>query len=144
SGNIVHNLFIEISITGPDFSVSTDPGFLSIPQGSTGTTKVSLSSIDNFSGNVTLSASPFYAGSLYLTTMLGNSQVKLTAGGSANTTLTIQTATFTPPGSYNVQITDTSGALTHYSQLYVSVIGPDFSLSASPSFLVLQIGRAHV
>ena len=140
SGNIVHNLFIEISITGPDFSVSTDPGFLSIPQGSTGTTKVSLSSIDNFSGNVTLSASPFYAGSLYLTTMLGNSQVKLTAGGSANTTLTIQTATFTPPGSYNVQITATSGALTHYSQVYVSVIGPDFSLSASPSFLVLPQG----
>ncbi len=142
SGNIVHNLFIEISITGPDFSVSTDPGFLSIPQGSTGTTKVSLSSIDNFSGNVTLSASPFYPGSLYLTATLGNSQVKLTAGGSANTTLTIQTATFTPPGSYYVQITATSGALTHYSQVYVSVIGPDFSLSASPSYLVMPQGTS--
>ena len=136
SGNIVHNLFIEIRVTGPDFSVSTDPSFLSIPQGSTGTARVLLSSIDNFSGNVTLSISS----SLDLATSFSGNPVKLTAGGSADTTLTIQTFSFTPPGSYYFEITATSGALVRYGQVSVYVIGPDFSLSASPSFLVLPQG----
>src|SRR6266567_2899977 len=57
SGNIVHTIYIQISITGPDFSVSTNPSALSIPQGGSGQSTVSLSSIDNFSGNVTLSSS---------------------------------------------------------------------------------------
>src|SRR5205807_140482 len=136
SGNIVHNLFIEIRVTGPDFSVSTDPSFVSIPQGSTGTARVLLSSIDNFSGNVTLSISS----SLDLATSFSGNPVKLTAGGSADTTLTIQTFSFTPPGSYYFEITATSGALVRYGQVSVYVIGPDFSLSASPSFLVLPQG----
>ncbi|HTD18862.1 MAG TPA: hypothetical protein VK667_04955, partial [Ktedonobacteraceae bacterium] len=140
SSNLVHYVYIQISVVGPDFSVTTDPSFLSIRQGGSAESTVTLSSIDNFSGNVTLSASLYYPASSYLTAALGNSQVKVTAGGSANTTLTIQTATFTPPGSYYVQITATSGSLTRYSQVYVSVIGPDFSLSASPSFLVLPQG----
>src|SRR5207247_11139497 len=101
SGNLVHTIYIQIRITGPDFSVSTSPSFLSIPQGNTGKTAVSLTSIDNFSGNVNLSISS----SLYLSTSFSSNSVELTAGGSANTTLTIQTFSFTPPGSYYFQIT---------------------------------------
>ncbi len=142
SSNLVHYVYIQISIVGPDFSVTTNPSFLSIRQGGSAESTVTLSSIDNFSGNVTLSASLYYPASLYLTAALGNSQVKVTAGGSANTTLTIQTPTFTPPGSYYVQITATSGALTRYGQVFVSVIGPDFSLSASPSYLVMPQGTS--
>src|SRR2546426_1241391 len=140
SSNLVHYVYIQISVVGPDFSVTTNPSFLSIRQGGSAESTVTLSSIDNFSGNVTLSESLYYPASLYLTAALGNSQVKVTAGGSANTTLTIQTATFTPPGSYYVQITATSGALTRYGQVFVGVIGPDFSLSASPSYLVMPQG----
>jgi len=136
SGNLVHTIYIQIRITGPDFSVSTSPSFLSIPQGNTGKTAVSLTSIDNFSGNVNLSISS----SLYLSTSFSSNSVELTAGGSANTTLTIQTFSFTPPGSYYFQITATSGALVRYSQVSVYVIGPDFSLSAFPSFLVIPQG----
>src|SRR6266487_4631262 len=142
SSNLVHYIYIQISVVGPDFSVTTNPSFLSIRQGGSAESTVTLSSIDNFSGNITLSASLYYPASLYLTSALGNSQVKLTAGGSANTTLTIQTATFTPPGSYYVQITATSGALTRYGQVFVGVIGPDFSLSASPSYLVMPQGTS--
>src|SRR5207247_7248738 len=134
--NIVHTIYIQITITSPDFSVSTSPSFLSIPQGNTGKTAVSLTSIDNFSGKVTLSISS----SLYLSTSFSSNSVELTAGGSANTTLTIQTFSFTPPGSYYFQITATSGALVRYSQVSVYVIGPDYSLSAFPSFLVIPQG----
>ncbi len=134
SGNIVHAIYIEISITGPDFSVSTNPSALSIPQGASGQSTVSLSSIDNFSGNVTLSSS-----SLLLTSFSTN-PVNLAAGGSAITTLTIQAPLNTAPGSYFVGITASSGPLTRYSQVYVNVIGPDFSIAAFPYFLSIPQG----
>jgi len=134
SGNIVHTVYIEISITGPDFSISTNPSVLSIPQGGSGQSTVSLSSIDNFSGNVTLSSS-----SLLLTSFSAN-PVNLASGGSAVTTLTIQAPLSTAPGSYFIGITANSGPLTRYTQVYVNVIGPDFSITASPYFLSIPQG----
>src|SRR5207244_9217397 len=83
-GNIVHTVYIQISITDPAFSISTNPSALSIPQGGSGQSTVSLSSIDNFSGNITLSSS-----SLLLTSFSTN-PVNLAAGGSAITTVTIR------------------------------------------------------
>ena len=136
SGNLVHYVYIQVSVTGPDFSISTNPSFLTIRQGDIAKSTVTLTSIDNFSGNVTLSLSP----SLYVAPSLSSNPVRLAPGGSANTTLAIQTFSFTPPGGYYLQITATSGALVHYAQVSVYVIGPDFSLSASPSFLVLPQG----
>ena len=126
SGNLVHYAYIQINVIGPDFSISENPSFLTIRQGSTATSTLSLTSIDNFSGNVTLSITP----SSYLATSFATNTVKLTPGGSADVTLTIQSFSFTPPGSYYIQITATSGALVRYSQVSVYVIGPDFSLSA--------------
>src|SRR5438309_1500209 len=134
SGNIVHTVYIEISITGPDFSISTNPSVLSIPQGGSGQSTVSLSSIDNFSGNITLSSS-----SLLLTSFSTN-PVNLAAGGSAITTLTIQAPLSTAPGSYFIGITANSGPLIRYTQVYVNVIGPDFSITASPYFLSIPQG----
>src|SRR5438876_429691 len=134
SGNIVHTVYIEISITGPDFSISTNPSVLSIAQGGSGQSTVSLSSIDNFSGNVTLSSS-----SLLLTSFSTN-PVNLAAGGSAVTTLTIQAPLSTAPGSYFIGITAYSGPLTRYTQVYVNVIGPDFTITASPYFVSIPQG----
>ncbi len=136
SGNLVHYVYIQVSVTGPDFSISPNPSFLTIRQGDTAQSIVTLTSIDNFSGNVTLSLSL----SLYVAPSLSSNPVSLAPGGSASTTLAIQTFSFTPPGGYYLQITATSGALVRYAQVSVYVIGPDFSLSASPSFLVLPQG----
>ena len=134
SGNLVHDVYISISITGPDFSISANPTFLSIPQGGSGQSTLSLTSIDNFTGPVTLSSSSS------LTTSFSNNPVSLSAGGSAYTTLTIQAPLNTPPGNYFVGIIATSGALVRYSQVYVFVVGPDFSLTASPSYLTIPQG----
>ncbi len=134
SGNIVHTIYIEISITGPDFSVSANPSFISIPQGGSAQSTVSLSSIDNFSGNVTLSTSSVLA------TSFSSSTVNLAAGGSASTTLTIQAQPNTAPGNYYVGITASSGPLFRYTQVNVNVIGPDFSMIANPYFLTIRQG----
>ena len=134
SGNIVHTIYIEISITGPDFSVSANPSFISIPQSGSAQSTVSLSSIDNFSGNVTLSTSSVLA------TSFSSSTVNLAAGGSASTTLTIQAQPNTAPGNYYVGITASSGPLFRYTQVNVNVIGPDFSMIANPYFLTIRQG----
>ena len=136
-GNLVHYIYITINIIAPDFSVTTNPGFVSMPQGGQATTTVSLSSIDNFTGTVLLSTSS----SLYLSASFSNAQVNLAPGGSATTTMTIQSFSFTPVGSYYLQIMANSGAHFRSTQVYVNVIGPDFSLSANPSFLVMRQGE---
>src|SRR5881409_1633838 len=134
SGNIVHDVYVQISVTGPDFKIITDPSFLSIPQGGSGQATVSLSSIDNFAGDVTLSASSFLPATFSI------NPVRLPAGGSATTTLTIQVPLNTAAGYYYVGIEGSSGALVRYSSVEVYVIGPDFSLTASPSFLSIPEG----
>ena len=138
SGNLVHDVFVSISVTGPDFSIVTSPSFLSIPQGGSGQSTVSLSSIDNLSGNVTLAASSF------LPTTFSKNPVSLSAGGTATTTLTIQVPLNTDPGYYYVGIEGSSGALVRYSSVQVYVIGPDFSITATPSLLpILQGGSSN-
>src|SRR5881296_317486 len=134
SGSIVHDVYVQISVTGPDFNIITDPSFLSIPQGGSGRATVSLSSIDNFAGDVTLSASSFLPATFSI------NPVRLPAGGSATTTLTIQVPLNTAAGYYYVGIEGSSGALVRYSSVEVYVIGPDFSLTASPSFLSIPEG----
>src|SRR2546430_6956776 len=134
SGNLVHDVYISISITGPDFSISANPTFLSIPQGGSGQSTLSLTSIENFPGPVTLHSSSS------LTHSYSTNPVSLSAGGSAYTTLTIQAPLNTPPGNYFVGITATSGALVRYSQVYLFVVGPDFSLTAPPSYLPIPQG----
>src|SRR5437867_2054160 len=131
SGNLVHDVYISLTVTGPDFSIMTNPYLLSIPQGGSGQATVSLSSIDNFSGNVTLSTSSS------LTATISSNPVTLSPGGTTITTLTIQVPLNTSPGNYFIQITATSASLFHYSSIEVYVIGPDFLLTASPSYLTI-------
>src|SRR5437016_14055811 len=111
-----------------------NPSALSIPQGGTGQSTVSLSSIHHCSGNTTLSPS-----SLLLHSLSTNPD-NLATGGSAITTLTIQAPLSTAPGSYFIGITANSGPLTRYTQVDVNVIGPDFSITASPYFLSIPQG----
>ena len=138
SGNIVHDVYVQISVTGPDFNIIADPSFLSIPQGGSGQATVSLSSIDNFAGDVTLSASSFLPATFSI------NPVRLPAGGSAtiavNCTSQVTLPLNTAAGYYYVGIEGSSGALVRYSSVEVYGIGPDFSLTASPSFLSIPEG----
>src|SRR5207249_3605088 len=63
--------------------------------------------------------------------------------GNQTSTCTLSGST---PGSYVVSVTGTSGSLTHKTSISARVtapVGPDFSLSASPSSVTFLIGQSR-
>ena len=136
SGNIVKTIYIPVQIIGPDFSISTNPNVLSIPQGGSENSTIQLTSLDNFSGAITLSAQS------NLPTKLTPSNVNLASGGNANATLTVQVPMNITPGNYYyVNIVASSGPIVRYGFVNIIVTGPDFSILANPSFLTVSQGQ---
>jgi subtilase family serine protease len=108
--------------TGPSFSLTANPSSLSIAEGSSGTSTITVVPADGFTGNVTLSASGLPNG--------------VTAGFNPNPTSTTSTLTLTVSGSAatgtsTITIGGTSGSLSASTtiQLTVTASGPVVSLN---------------
>ena len=140
SASIVHNIYFSVQVIGPDFYVSANPGFLSLPQGGSGQSTISVSSLNSFSGNVFLSANIYPQLSLQVS--LSSAVLALSAGGVANSTLTIQVPLNTSPGYYFVNVVASSDQLTRSYGVEVQVTGPDFSIFSSPNFLTIRQGAS--
>jgi PKD repeat protein len=133
--------------SAPDFSLSANPSSGSVTQGSAVNTTITASSLNGFSGSVTLSASGLPSGA---SASFSTNPVSLSANGSANSTLSISTSSTTPTGIYSITVTGTSGSLTRTAvyTLTVNASGgggggsPDFSLSVSPSSGSVQRGSS--
>lgn len=110
----------------PDFAVSASTEPLTIPQGSSLVSWVSVTSLNNFTGTVSLTSSSPTG----ITATINPASVTPPKNGSTRSDLNITIAGTVPPGSYNIGITGTSGS-THSTNLVVQVVAPDFALSAS-------------
>jgi subtilase family serine protease len=123
------------ALTGPqtpDFSLSANPNSLTVKQGATGTSTITVTDFAGFSGSVTLSNSTLPSG--------------VTAAFNPNPTTNTSTLTFTvgataATGTTTVTITGVSGSLTHTTTLSLTIVKPDFSLSANPSSLAITQGH---
>jgi len=133
--------------SAPDFSLSANPSSGSVTQGSAVNTTITASSLNGFSGSVTLSASGLPSGA---SASFSTNPVSLSANGSANSTLSISTSSTTPTGTYSITVTGASGSLTRTAvyTLTINASGgggggsPDFSLSVSPSSGSVQRGSS--
>jgi subtilase family serine protease len=111
----------------PDFSLSASPSSVSVTRGSNGTSTITITPSNGFTGSVTLSASGLPSG--------------VTAAFNPNPATSTSTVTFTASGTaatgtVTVTATGTSGSLTHTTTITLTVnaaVSPNFSLSASPS-----------
>jgi hypothetical protein len=118
----------------PSFTLSDSPSSLSIAEGSSGTSTISVTDVGGFSGSVTLAASGLPSG---VTAAFGTNP---TTGTSVLTLTASSTAT---TGSSTVTITGTSGSLTATTTLALTVTAtatPSFTLSASPSSVSVTQG----
>ena len=95
----------------PDFSISASPSSLTVEAGGTNSSTITVTSLNGFAGNVTLSVSPSAGTSLGSSTLLIG-----TAGGSASTMLSL-----TPSSSATYSVTGTSGLLSHSTSISVEV-----------------------
>src|SRR5436305_541069 len=96
----------------PDFSLSASPNSLSVVQGNSGTSTITVNPLNGFTGSVSLSASGLPAGvtaTFNPSSTTGTSTLTLTASGTAAL------------GAVTVTITGTSGTLTHTTSLTLTV-----------------------
>jgi hypothetical protein len=99
----------------PDFSLSASPGSLTINQGASGTSTITVNKLNGFNSSVSLSASGLPSGvtaSFNPSSTTGTSTLTLSASSTATT------------GTSNVTITGTSGSLTHNTSVTLTVNPP--------------------
>jgi len=124
------------SSSSPSFTLSDSPSSLTITQGSSGTSTITVTDVDGFTGSVTLAASGLPSG---VTATFGTNP---TTGSSVLTLTASSTAT---TGAATVTITGTSGSLTATTTLSLTVnssVTPAFSVSASPTSVTVTQGAS--
>jgi uncharacterized membrane protein len=121
----------------PSFSVAADPATLSLQLGSSANSSITVTSVEGFSGIVSLATLVTPIGP---SASLSLSSLKILPSGMNQTLLTITASSTLPPGVYSVKVTGTSGTLTDFVILKVVVIGRDFSINANPSTVSLNAG----
>jgi subtilisin family serine protease len=115
--------------SSPDFGVSATPATVTAPAGSTASFDVTVAGTGGFAGDVDLALS----GPLTSTASWAFSPAAV-AGGSGVSRLDVTTATGTAPGSYQLVVSGTSGAITRTTQVTLVVPAPaDFGVSATPA-----------
>jgi len=112
----VGNVDFRVNVISEDFSISAFPTSLTIQQGSSGSSTITITSINGFNQPVQLSVPGAPSG---VTATPSPSQVTPPAGGTATSILTVSVATTVTPGSYTLTLRGTSGALLH--EAYVSL-----------------------
>ena len=121
-----------VVVAVPNFSLSATPSSQNIVIGGDTSYTVMASSLDGFSGTVSLSVSGLPTGAG------GSFSPASISGGSGSSTLNITTGTNTPDGDYPLTITGVSGTLTNTTSVTLSF--NDFSISASPSSQSVAVG----
>ena len=137
-------MFVVQSPPGPDFSIAPNPTSVSILQGSNANSTITVSSINNFAGTITLSASASPSGPL---TSFSTNTVMVSSGTTATSKLTISIPGPTSPGSYSITVTGTNGSAsgTHTTNISISVVSPsspNFTINSSPTSLSVAQGAS--
>src|SRR5262249_14485275 len=102
----------------PDFSVAASPSSLSIAQGASGPSTITVGSVNGFNSAVSLSCTGLPAG---VTCGFSPASVTPPANGSATSTLTVSVASSTAAGNYSFQATGASGSLSHSASVSLTV-----------------------
>lgn len=115
SGSLSHtvSLFFLVVSGAPDFSISASPSSQVVQPGTNATSSITVTSLNGFSGTVNLATSPNLACPNCPGWRLSLTSVFVTSGGTALSTLTFTTLANGPTGTFNVNVTGTSGSLTH-------------------------------
>ncbi len=116
----------------PDYQITANPTTISVVQGTSGTSLITLASLNSFTGNMTVSTT---TSDNSITATANPSSLTLPVNGQATTTLTIATTTGTPTGTQTITVTASSGTLSHSTTISLTVNppppAPDFSISSN-------------
>src|SRR5262249_30734961 len=115
SGTLRHATTITLTVNAPaapDFSLAASPTSLTVVQGNSGSSTITVNPVNGFTGSVTLSASGLPAG---VTASFGTNPTTSTS------TLTLTASSTATTGTGTVTVTGTSGSLTHTTPISLTV-----------------------
>jgi hypothetical protein len=124
----------------PDFTIGANPSSLTVTQGSSGSSTITITSLNGFNSATTLSASGLPSG---VTAAFSTNPVTPPANGSATSTLTLTASGSATTGTVTVTVTGTSGSTTHSTTITLTVNAaatPDFTIGANPSSVTITQG----
>jgi uncharacterized membrane protein len=136
SKDIVHTRDIVVQVIKPDFRLSASPSTIYIQPGQSGSSTIRIASIGRFQGSVQLSI----LNPTGLAGTLTSPSLSIEVNQAGTVTLNVPTTSATPAGKYPIQITATSGSLSHVITIMVQVIKPDFAIISSPELLTVKAG----
>jgi uncharacterized repeat protein (TIGR01451 family) len=122
AGGASDTFIARISDTTPaaDFAVSASPGSQTVNPGNATTYTVTVTPSGGFTGNVTLNVTGQSADS---GGSFNPSSITITDSNAKSSVLTLTTTSATPPGSYPLSITATSGNIQHNASVSLIVAG---------------------
>jgi hypothetical protein len=131
----------------PDFEMTTPPYRLDVLQGGFNTTIITITSVNNFSAEVALSAATS-APEVNIT--LEPTVLPVLANATATSRLMVNATQTAAPGDYMINVTGTSGTLEHSVEIPLRIIEaapppptPDFTITASPETLSIEQGHSN-
>lgn len=133
SGTITSH--VPVTLVVQDFSLSATPGSATVNAPGTATYTVTASGLNSagFNSSIALSVSGLPTGA---TASFSTSPL----AGAGTSTLTVTVPASSAAGNYGLTISGTSGALSHSTQVNLTVTAPDFSISATPSTQTVTAG----
>ena len=141
------NFVVQSQTTTPDFNVNSSPTSLTISQGASGTTSLTVNSLNGFSGTVNLSASISPSGPQ---PSFAPASISFSSGGSGSSTLTISTSSsgyYSIPvaqGNYAVNVTASSGTLHHSIPVSLTVRSTNPAPPGAPNLPLLPFAGGIV
>jgi hypothetical protein len=126
--DLSHSITLSVDVTqpppppSPDFSLSIIPSSMTATRGSYATGTVTVSSLQGFSGTVTLTVALYPLPSNPPVVSLNLTSLKLRSGAT-NSTLLLVNAYNATIGNYNVAVTGASGSLSHVLNIALTVNG---------------------
>ena len=143
AGGTMLSSFLSGGKTGPSFLVTANPSTLSLEQGASLTSTISVISVNGFSGTVSLSL--FFTGSK-IPASLTPTSVSVPANGTTKSMLTVTGSSNV--GTYNIVVIGiaSSHGKTTYASTEISVqivSNQDFTITSSPSNIVNIFGSSN-
>jgi hypothetical protein len=125
------DLVFAVGSGAPGFSVAAAPSSLTVNQGASGSSTITVSSQGGFNSATTLSASGLPTG---VTGAFSTNPVTPPANGSATSALTFTAAATAPTGTTNVTVTGTSGSLIRSATIALTISAPSTQLIQNGGF----------
>ncbi len=127
-------------VPAADFTISASPDSVSVVQGSSGSSTITIAVIGNFNSAITLSASGAPGG--VTVTFAPN---PIAAPGAGNSTMTVAVANSAATGTYPITVSASDGNVTHTATVSLAVNAPaaaDFAITAAPNAMTVAQGSS--